>query len=76
MQCKEIRRLGLTRNDEKWGLPAVLKNLVLVKVEFAEDNFQAIDLDGTTNNCSSGRRPWDAFSNWRTRTAGTGRLNR
>jgi hypothetical protein len=38
---------------------------------------QAIDLDGTANSCSSGeRRLCEALSNWRTRTAGTGRLNR
>jgi hypothetical protein len=39
--------------------------------------FQAIDRDGTASICPfSRRRPCDAFSNWRTLTAGTGRLNR
>src|SRR5258706_3093829 len=38
---------------------------------------QAIDFDDTASACPSGkRRLCEAFSNWRTRTAGTGRLNR
>ena len=37
---------------------------------------QAIDREGTATSGSSERRPWEAFSNWRTRTAGTGRLNK
>jgi hypothetical protein len=37
---------------------------------------QAIDRDETTSSGSSMRRPCDAFSSWRTRAAGTGRLNR
>jgi hypothetical protein len=37
----------------------------------------AIDRETTVSTGSSGiRRPCEAFSNWRTRTAGTGRLNR
>ena len=49
--------------------------------EFCESGgrkiIQAIDRDAIGSNCSSGeRRLCDAFSNWRTRTAGTGRLNR
>lgn len=40
-------------------------------------NLQAIDREATVSNGSSGaRRPCDAFKSWRTRTAGTGRLNR
>jgi hypothetical protein len=37
---------------------------------------QAIDREEAAKNPSSGRRPWEAFNSWRTRGAGTGRLNR
>src|SRR5262245_12164491 len=41
------------------------------------DEIQAIDREGTPGIWSSGeRRPCEAFRSWRTRTAGTGRLNR
>src|SRR5882672_10861953 len=49
----------------------------LKPVELLRKLAQAIDRDGTTTSDPSGRRrPCEAFSNWRTRTAGTGRLNR
>ncbi len=40
----------------------------------ADQEGQAVDRE--ERDSSSGRRPWEAFKSWRTRTAGTGRLKR
>jgi hypothetical protein len=41
-----------------------------------KNDLQAIDRESSAGCASSDRRPWEAFSSWRTRTAGTGRLNK
>jgi hypothetical protein len=46
------------------------------RATITENDFQAIDSEGAGEKSSSTRRRWDAFNNWRTRIAGTGRLNR